>query len=403
MKNIILFEDDLRDHFLPIVYNKPLGAIRIGIHTIQEKWQYYAQNQVSFITQEYLSEAFPIFIDDDNYLINARLLPNDKITRLIDQLDFNESLMYKDQLLAIRLNGKNFKNLLHDVDDVSQLHGIEVRNTPFNMISSLSDIYTINHDEIAQDFALLTEGRTSEKLHESNTVIGDKSRIFIEKGAEVYASSINVTDGPVYIGGDAKIMEGSMIRGSLALCDHATIKMGAKVYGGTTIGAHCKIGGEVNNSIFMDYSNKGHDGFIGNSIIGSWCNLGADTNCSNLKNNYSNVRQWQYPRKSYVDTGKQFVGLVMADFSKCGINSMFNTGTVVGISSNIFGGGFPDKFVPSFSFGGAQHGWQTNDFEKSIFAINAMMERRGRTLTESEIEVLAYIHEISSLYRKSTH
>ena len=258
----------------------------------------------------------------------------------------------------------------------------------------------MNGYAIEQDFEWLTKGKTSEPLSATNTIIGDPSRIFLSKGAKVEAAILNTTAGPIYLGEDAEIMEGTTVRGPLALCDHAALKMSAKVYGPTTLGPHCKAGGELNNVVFLGYSNKAHDGFLGNSVIGEWCNLGADTNNSNLKNNYGLVDVYDYGQGKAVDTGLTFCGLIMADHAKAGINTMFNTGTVVGVSSNIFGGDFPPKFIPSFSWGGAQ--WlRTFTFDKSLEVAQKMMERRGLSLTEADITILKMVFDREEKNRKS--
>ncbi|RMD70422.1 MAG: glucose-1-phosphate thymidylyltransferase, partial [Bacteroidetes bacterium] len=264
-------------------------------------------------------------------------------------------------------------------------------------VRQLWDIFLLNDRAIRLDFELLTHGRRSQPLSASNTVIGE-GPVFVEEGAVVEGATLNATDGPIYIGAHAQVMEGALLRGSLAICDHAVIKMGAKVYGGTTIGPWCKVGGEVQNVVFFGYSNKAHDGYLGNSVIGEWCNLGADTNCSNLKNDYGEVKLWSYEKEGFVRTGQQFCGLFLGDHSKCGINTMFNTGTVVGVSANIFGAGYPRNFVPSFAWGGPA-GWSTYRFDKAIATAERVMARRKVPLTPEDRLILMKVFEESARFR----
>jgi UDP-N-acetylglucosamine diphosphorylase/glucosamine-1-phosphate N-acetyltransferase len=252
------------------------------------------------------------------------------------------------------------------------------------------DIYQYNGLVLKADFDLITQGRDSQTLSETNTVIGDKNLVFLEEGAQVEASILNVKEGPIYIGKNAEIMEGSVVRGSLALCESAGLKLSTKVYGPTTLGPHCKVGGEVNNVVFQAYSNKGHDGFLGNSVIGEWCNLGADTNSSNLKNNYSKVSAYSYETGKIEKTDVQFMGLIMGDHSKSGINTMFNTATVVGVSANIYGADFPEKVIESFVWGGAS-GFVPFKLEKAIEVAKAMMSRRHVEFTAGDLEIFTHL------------
>lgn len=398
MKNIILFDDNERDHFLPLVYNRPIGELKIGILTMREKWEKYLDGKVSYITQDYLTGLYPITIGEDNIVINARALPTENLVEKIKELKYNEAMLKNDHLLAVRLDEKNFRDLIDD-KDIEDLAGIQYADDESRILRRLSDLFKHNGQEIERDMKLLTYHRPSASLDETNIVIGN-NKVFVEKGATVLASTLNTTEGPIYIGVDAEVQEGCHIRGPVAICDHAIVKMGARIFPDTTLGINTRIGGEVNNSIVMDYSNKGHDGFLGNSVIGSWCNLGADTNTSNLKNNYSEVKQWSYPTDDYEPTGTQFCGLVMGDYSKSSINTMFNTGTVVGMSANVFDCGFPPKFIPSFSWGGDKAGWETYDFEKAMIAAQRMMQRRDKKLDEEMLRVLAYIYERTRRLRK---
>ncbi len=395
--NIILFDDEKRDALLPLVFTRPVAEIRIGILTISEKWEKRCQTKVSYITQEYLNKKYPINVSEDNWVINGGVCPSEMLMRLVSELEINEALLQDDDLIAARLNADQFNRLMND-EELESVKGYDLGSTPFIRVQNTYDIFKYNEKAIEEDFLLLTRFRDSQKLSNSNQVIGDPDNIFIEKGATVECSILNAKNGPIYIGKNATIMEGSMVRGPLALCDNGTIKMGAKIYPGTTIGPHCKVGGEVSNSVFFAYSNKGHDGYLGNSVIAEWCNLGADTNNSNLKNNYDQVKLWSYVAKKFRPTGLQFCGLIMGDHSKTSINSMFNTGTVVGVACNIFGTGFPRNFIPSFSWGGAS-GFISHQLDKALTTAKIMMARRDIELSEDDIKILETIQKTTEEFR----
>ena len=395
MKNIILIDSLSRDGLLPLTFLKPVCELRVGILTIREKWEKRLETHAAYITQDYLSDKYPIQVSEDNIVINGAILPDDELITAIDLLSFGEALIKGDNLVAARLDKHRFEELVN-TDDVNDLMGIEYSGQ-VNQLNRPHDIFTKNHTEIAFDFNLLTEGRKSQPISSTNTILG-KYPVFLEEGASVECAILNAVDGPIYIGKNATIMEGSMIRGSFAICESATIKMGSKIYTGTTVGPHCKVGGEVSNTVFQAYSNKGHDGFIGNSVVGEWCNIGADTNISNLKNNYAKVKLWSYEDKRFTSTDLQFCGLIMGDHSKCGINTMFNTGTVVGVGANIFGSNFPRNFIPSFSWGGAS-GMKTFALNKAFETAEVMMARRGIELTDGDKEILTRVFEQDAEYR----
>ncbi|MCB0662903.1 MAG: GlmU family protein [Saprospiraceae bacterium] len=395
--NIILFDNDLRNRFLPLTYTRPVCEIRVGILTIKEKWEKWLGGDVSFITQDYLSEKYPIDLRKDNYLINGSVLPSEHLCKLISQMEINEAFLKDGELIAARINDEQFEMLLDD-QDIEELEGVDLNDTPFLKLNNIWDIFKVNKQAIEDDFRLLTRKRESQPLSKTNTVIGD-GQIFLEEGAKVECSILNVTEGPIYIGKNAEIMEGCMVRGGLALCDHAVLKMGAKVYGATTLGPHCKVGGEVSNSILLGYSNKAHDGYLGNSVLGEWCNLGADTNVSNLKNNYAEVKLWNYFSEKFDPTGLQFCGLIMGDHSKAGINTMFNTGSVVGCCANIFGSGFPRNFIPSYAWGGAS-GFSTFTTDKAFETIEKVMERRGIPFDTKDRLIMLRVFEESAKFRK---
>lgn len=362
----------------PLTFTKPISHLRIGILKIYEKWELLLDSKVEIKSIQNYLKSFNTFSNKDGSIfINAAIIPTENLVKNILALHGGESLYANGTFIASKSGKSNFETEINYTEE-------------FLKISFPWDIFSLNQKAIALDFEHITKNRQSEKLSVTNTVIGDTSNIFLEKGAKIEASILNANGGYIYLGSNAEIMEGSVIRGSLALCESATLKLATKIYGATTVGPHSKVGGEVNNSVIQGYSNKGHDGFLGNSVIGEWCNLGADTNNSNLKNNYGEVKSWSYGKNDYIKTGLQFLGLIMGDHSKCGINTMFNTGTVVGVFANIFGGDFPPKHIPSFSWGGSD-GFQTYQFNKAIEVAKAVMKRRSIDLSKQETEILEYI------------
>ena len=398
MKNIILFDSDIRDQLLPITYTRPVCELRIGILTIREKWEHWLKGKVSYITQDYLSEKYPISIASDNLVINGAILPDTELCQLIHNLKFNEALLKNGELIAARLDERQFYNLMED-NDIEELEGFELEeSTKLLAINHVWDIFSFNDHALRSDFLMLTKGRTSAPLSKTNQLLGDASQLFIEEGATIECSILNTKTGPIYIAKNAEVMEGCVIRGGLALCEGSTLKIGAKIYGATTIGPHSKVGGEVNNSVIIGHSNKAHEGYLGNSVLGEWCNIGADTNTSNLKNNYEPVKLWDYTKDSFVKTGMQFLGLIMGDHSKCAINTMFNTGTVVGVSANIYGAGFPRNFIPSFTWGGTG-GLETYPFNKAIDTMERVLARRQMSVSNEDRDILKFIFDFSARYR----
>lgn len=389
--NYILFDGPNRDNLLPFTYTRPVADIRVGILTIREKWESYLDYTTTTVTEDYLSEKFPMVEMDINVMINASYLPNSEIIAIINQLEVNQAVFKGEDVIAFCVE----KGAEHD--DFSKFEAIEFENDIIK-IEHTWDIFSKNGEAISDDFELITKNKKSEPIPAAVSTVNPE-RIFIEKGAKVNFSSLNASSGPIYIGRDAEVMEGSLVRGPFALCSHSVLKLGAKIYGPTTIGPHSKVGGEVNNSVIFGYSNKGHDGFLGNSVLGEWCNLGADTNNSNLKNNYAEVRLWDYNSEGFARTGLQFCGLMMGDHSKCGINTMFNTGTVVGVSSNIFGSGFPRNFVPSFSWGGSK-GFVTYKTSKAFEVSEVVMKRRDIIFSDQDKKILDYVFEITKKYRR---
>ncbi len=390
--NYILFDGPERNNLLPFTYTRPVADIRVGIVSLREKWELYLNTTTSIETQDYLATKFPKEELDKNIKINPVFIPCENLAGIVKNLKENQALFFEDQPIAYfyskgqEVTFENFEVIQYTHNDV-----LKITNT--------WDIFRLNGEAIIRDFKLLTKGRTSQPIPDSVFCV-NKEQIFLEEGAKVELASLNASSGPIYIGKEADIMEACAIRGPFALCEHSTLKMGAKIYGPTTIGPHSKVGGEVNNSVIFGYSNKAHDGFLGNSVIGEWCNLGADTNNSNLKNNYAEVRLWNYNTENFARTGLQFCGLMMGDHSKCGINTMFNTGTVVGVSANIFGSGFPRNFIPSFSWGGSG-GMTTFKTDKAFEVASEVMKRRNLEFTGQDEEILEHVFEITAKYRRN--
>ena len=396
MRNIILFDDESRERMLPLSYTRPVAEIRSGILTTTERWELLLQGNASFITADYLSQKFAMVIGDDNYVVNGAVMPNDRLVRLVEQLEPNEALMNDGDLIAARLNQEQFDHLFSN-ESIDEISGIELGDTPFIHLAHPWDLFLSLRATIEYDFHLLTRGRQSQAIPANNQVLAPDN-IFLEEGALVTCSILNAQSGPIYIGRNAHIMEGSVIRGPVTIGEDSIIKVGAKIYGPAAIGPDCKVGGEIKDVIIQGHSNKAHDGYLGNSIIGEWCNLGAGTSVSNLKNNYSTVKMWDYITRSMQDSGQQYLGLVMGDHSKSGINSMFNTGTVVGIGVNAFGAGYPPKFIPSFSWGGADE-WITHRIEEALDTARRVKARRNMTLTAEDETILRHIHEVTGEYR----
>lgn len=388
--NYILFDSFGRDSLMPLVCTRPVADIRVGILTIREKWEILLKSTTSSLTQPHLSKKFPLKKEKDNLLINGSVFPTPELVARIDKLKSGEILVKDDIILAMHV----------EESQISDFASQEIEDTipyanPITKLNETWEVFSLNPQAILDDFELVTKGRKSQPLSKNNFVTGDPALIFLEEGARVEFAFLNTTDGPIYVGKDAEIMEGSKVRGPMALCAHAQLKMDAKIYGGTTVGPYSKVGGEVSNSVIMGYSNKGHDGFLGNSVLGEWCNLGADTNTSNLKNTYDIVRLWSYDKETFVNTGLQFCGLIMGDHSKSGINTMFNTGTVVGVSCNLYGSGFQRNFVPSFSWGGPS-GMKSFNFNKAVQVAEAVYKRRGKIFDEVDKEIFEYLYNNKS-------
>ncbi len=388
--NYILFDGTVRNALLPFTFTRPVADIRIGILTLREKWENYLGSTTTTVTEEYLMEKFPMVEMEENVMINASFLPNATLVEWIQNLNPKQAIVFEEEIVAFYS-----QDTQEEVDfDQYELLSFE---SELMRIANTWDIFAKNDHAIRDDFELLTADRTSQPIPKSVNVIAPEN-IFIEEGAQLEFVTLNASTGPIYIGKNSEIMEGSVIRGPFALCESGRVKLATKVYGATTVGPHSVIGGEVNNSVLFGYSNKGHDGFLGNSVLGEWCNIGADSNNSNLKNNYEEVRLWSYETEGFAKTGLQFCGLMMGDHSKCGINTMFNTGTVVGVSANIFGAGFPRNFVPSFSWGGAA-GFSTYLTQKAFQTAKIVMARRNVEFTEQDAAILTHVFEETKKFR----
>ena len=389
--NYILFDGPARNALLPFTFTRPVADILIGIMTIRQKWEMRLGSTTTTLTEEYLSEKYPMVELEENVMINASFLPNDVLAEMVSNLESNQAIFKGDEVIAFYTSEEQ-EEVDFDTYEIIEYQDecITIKNT--------WEIFSKNDLAIQEDFKYLTEDRRSQPIPRSVNVIAPEN-IFIEEGAKLEFVTLNASTGPIYIGKDAEIMEGSMVRGPFALCENASVKMGSKVYGATTVGPHSRIGGEVKNTVIFAHSNKGHEGYLGDSVIGEWCNMGADTNNSNLKNNYEEVKLWSYETEGFAKTGLQFCGLMMGDHSKCGINTMFNTGTVVGVSANIFGTGFPRNFIPSFSWGGAA-GFTTYVTKKAFETARLVMSRRDIEFDEREVVILEHVFEESKKWRK---
>ncbi len=389
--NLILFDNPtIRQNLLPFTFTRPVAGIRVGILTLAEKWEKYLALKPSYSTESYLAKKFPLHHESDNYWINGAVCPTADLVAEIQMLNSGDALTSNNMILAVRTPDDEVPEIITG--------SIKEFTQPFTLIDQVWKIYQNNGAQIREDFALLTSGRKSAELKDPHTRTYNSNQIFLEEGAEVKAAMLNADNGPIYLGKNSFVQEGALIRGPFALCEGSHVNMGAKVRGDTTVGPFSKIGGEVSNSVIFGYSNKAHDGFLGNSVIGEWCNLGADTNTSNLKNNYENIKLWNYAKGGFKDTGLMFCGLMLGDHSKCGINMMFNSGTVVGVSTSLFGDGYPRNFIPSFSWGGAA-GFTTYQLNKALDTASKAMARRNVTLEEADRELLNYLFNESAPYR----
>ena len=387
---INLFDDKSWLSLRPLTFTRPVADLRIGILTIAEKWAKYLNASFGFKTQAYLSIKYaPV---QAGLSINGSVCPDQQLLAAVLALKDNQVLVKDGLVIAYQTQDPTF-------DHHQALEKLTVVNyqQDFTHIVFPENIFSNNHQELVKDFELLTKGRSSGTLSNTNAFLGDQ--IFVEEGATAECSTFNSLQGPIYLGENTQVWEGCNIRGSFALCNNSQVKMGAKIYGKTTIGPFSRVGGEINNSIIWGYSSKGHEGYLGNAVLGQWCNIGADSNNSNLKNNYGEVKLWDYEQESFRETGLQFCGLIMADHAKCAINTMFNTGTVAGVSANIFGAGFPRNFIPDFAWGGV-HGFEVYSLPKMLETAIKVYERRDTALDTTETAILSHVFELTKQYRR---
>ncbi len=391
---IILFDDNAHQTLLPLTFTRPVADLRVGILTIAEKWGKYLDLDFSYHTQAYLNAKFPISIEDRNLFINGSVCPDEQLLEAIYKLHGNEALKLNGKLIAVKLNESDAKifdsNSKFDRD-------FEYAGSPV-MITYPEDIFRQNDTELRKDFKLITKGRQSASLNSTNVIIGDD--FFAEEGAIADCSTFSTVNGPIYLAAKSEVWEGTNIRGGFALHSYSQVKMGTKIYGATTVGPYCRVGGEINNAVIWGYSNKGHEGYLGNAVVGEWCNIGADSNNSNLKNNYAEVKLWDYTTERFRKTGMQFCGLIMADHAKCAINTMFNTGTIAGVGANIFGAGFPRNFIPDFSWGGPQ-GYEVYTLKKMFETTEKVFARRDhRKFNQAEQDILKAVFEQTEALRR---
>jgi len=392
VQKFVLFDDECRDHLLPLTFTRPVAELRVGILTIREKWQRSLNARFSYFTQPYLRKKFPLESGDNNCFVNGSVLPDPRLVAQVKALQPGEAIAENEMVIAFCPAKRIDENSVFSTSVILQASKvINPVNSP-RTVRRLPDIFSKNGDALRDDYKLITYKRRSATVYESNKVM-NRNDVFIEEGAKVEFAFLNATKGPIYIGRNAEVMEGAMLRGPVSIGDQSVVKMGAKIYGPTTIGPVCTVGGEISSSVILGYSNKGHDGFLGHAVIGEWCNMGADSNNSNLKNDYGEVKLWDYATQKFERTGMQFVGLMMGDHSKCGINTMFNTGSVVGVFANIFGAAFPRNYIPSFSWGGAS-GFVEYKIAHALETAKRVMLRRNVELTAVDEEILKYIAQL---------
>ena len=393
MQYLLVDDIHIAEQLKPFTLVRPIAYIRVGILTMIEKWERLLGQKPDYLLSEAHFRAKYPHINQAESLksfiqIDSSVCPDKALIEAIQALKPGEMLGERETPLAFYVDESTIQE-----DGLPQPKKVIPYEGEITRISQVWDIFRQNGAQIKADFDLITAGRTSAPINDPHTIVYNPENVFLEEGVSLKACVLNAEKGVIYLGKNAQISEGSIVQGNFALGEHAVVNPGGKMRGDTTIGPYCKVGGEISNSVFFGYSNKGHDGFLGNSVVGEWCNFGADTNCSNLKNNYANIKVWSYQKNDFVDSGQQFCGVMMGDHSKAGINTMFNTGTVVGVNANIFGGDFPPKFIPSFAWGGAKTGFDTYDLPKAFEAADRMMQRRGKACDEVEQAILTQVFE----------
>ena len=386
--HIRLFNGKDREHLLPFVYLRSVADVFMGALSFQDRWKQLMTDSVSVETADSLRESEESTPDR---CVLAALIPTTSFVEAVQALAPNQKLVCDDLLLAYH------GELPSNDPNLQSYQSIFIDQSAFTYIQHSWDIFLCNAHALKHDIPLLSKNRISNAISDTNLTIGDGS-IFIAPQVNMEGVTLNTTEGPIFIDEGATIMEGCLLRGPLYVGKNSVIKMGAKVYANCSVGPSVKVGGEINNVVFFGNSNKGHDGFLGNAVIGEWCNIGAGTSASNLKNDYGLVRVWDYASGNFTKTDLQFCGLLMGDHSQCAIQTTFNTATVVGIGCNLFGLGFPRQFIPSFSRGGAQ-GFTENRLDKVIETAKAMKKRRGVDFTSADSDRLEAIFEKTASFR----
>ncbi|OKL39136.1 GlmU family protein [Pontibacter flavimaris] len=394
--NFILFDDTIiRQDLLPLTFTRPVAGVRVGILTIAEKWARHLGGAAAYLTQPYLQPKYNSGAGGQGLYINGAVIPDAELAAAVRELKPSEALRHNGLLIALHSNGHVFET---PEELASHTSANEKAYGDCTVIRDVWDIFLQNGSQIRSDYTLVTAGRQSQPINDRYTMVYNEENIFVEEGVKIRAAILNAENGPIYLGKNSQVHEGAVIKGPFSLGEESNVNVGGKMRGDVSIGPFCKIGGEVAASVIFGYTNKGHEGYLGNSVLGEWINIGADTNTSNLKNNYAEVKVWNYAKGSFKNSGQQFCGLIMGDHSKCGINTMFNTGTVVGVSANIYGPGFPRQFIPSFSWGGAA-GFVTFQLPKAMELAEKVMSRRNLHFGETEQSIFQYIFEQGEQYR----
>lgn len=403
MRNYVLCDDPvIREQLLPFTFTRPIANLRMGIFTFEEKWSRLLDGISGFYTVDYLSNKYPFHPKDPSeggiWMLNASILPTAQLVEKIKQLSKDEALVYGDTWVAFFVPETQWNEkgkIYPQAFDCLSGRGNVSYDGELMKICHPWDIFSLNDKQIKADLELLMKEKPSYTIDGEGMSTWGAYPLYAEPGARVDHALIDTSEGPVYLGRNSRIMPGSLVKGPLALCEGSIIKMGAKIYGGNTFGPYCKVAGEVESTVMLGYSNKAHDGFIGDAVIGEWCNLGAGTNCSNLKNDYSQVRVWSYPKESFIKTGLQFCGLFLADHSKSAIGTQFNTGTVVGVAANVFASGFPRNFIPSFTWGKEPY-----KIDRALETARIVYARRGKTFDAEDEAILRAVYSLTEVNRE---
>lgn len=398
MKIALFDHQDAHVNLLPLSFTRPICDFRVGITTIREKWQaFLPEAEVHALPVGYLRPRFgePDDTGETMLFVSGDIVPDEDIAAKIVALKPGQAYVWEDVVLA----------LCGSWDDLKLRKYTDCFEEDLRRVRQVYDVFLMNPAVLVEDFRRITRGRKSQPLSKTNRILGEledadgNPMIFLEEGAEAEGAMFNLKDGPVYIGKDAEVMEGCFVRGPIAFCEHSKARIGSKLYGGSTFGPYVKVGGEIDNSVIFGYTNKAHDGYLGNAVVGEWCNLGAGVNCSNLKNDYSKIRLWNYREHSFVRTGLQFCGPIIGDHTKLGVNVMLNTATVLGVGVNIHGAGFPRVFVPSFSEGSPASGFTDVSMKKFVTIAERVMARRDIPVTDLDRVIFDRIFEYASRFK----